>query len=282
MIRPPGNSASSEFVGFRSEFDAAVESPKIAHLPVDAVPPHQVVDAEGDERQQRHRPRAAELDAIAAPPDQQFLGHVRLNSAWRSARLYAAGAPGRHGPAAPCGAQPPSAATIRGNTSRGASRPKKTSMCEKPGRILSVADPGRRAFSHACVRRWPEGRKQRFSAPASRVKRGGGARRRGGQVVGQAANGLVDRDEGPGAGAGAHLAEERGRHPAELAADPRVRGRREVLVAPEHVGPRAVGEVRDRADGVVAFAPRELGEPGEAAGAQAGRADRPLRIEAAS
>ena len=46
-------------------------------------------------------------------------------------------------------------------------------------------------------------------------------------------------------------------------------------------GPRAVGVVRHRADGVVAFAPHELGDPGVGAGAQPGRADRPLRVEAA-
>src|SRR4029079_2913628 len=142
----------------------------------DPVPPHEVVDAERDERQQRHRPRAPELDAIPVAPDQQFLSHVNP-PAWLSARLYAeAVAIARRRRR-----QPASAATIRGNTSRGASRPKNTSMCEKPGSTCRVSTPGRRAFSQACVRRWPDGRKQRFSAPAISVKRvsaGGAAARK--------------------------------------------------------------------------------------------------------
>ena len=147
-----------------SEVDAAVVA-EIAHLPVDAVPPHQVVDAEGDERQQRHRPRAAELDAIAAPPDQQFLGHVRLLSAWRSRDST----PRERRPPRPGRAvrgQPASAATIRGNTSRGASRPKNTSMCEKPGRT--------------CERRRPPaaGRSARRACAAGRTAGSSGSRPR--------------------------------------------------------------------------------------------------------
>ncbi len=142
-----------------------------------------------------------------------------------------------------------------------------------------MSTPGRRAFSQACVRRWLGRQEAAVLGPGEQGEARAGGRRGGEEVVGQAAHRLVDRDEGPVLRARADLAEERGRHPPELAADPCVRGVREVLVAPQDVGPRAVGEVRDRADVVVAFASRELGQAGEAARAQAGRPDRPLRIE---
>ena len=62
--------------------------PVVAELAVDPIPPDQVVDAEGDDRQQGRRPGAADLHRSPATPDRHLSSHrcSPLSGSFRRAR----------------------------------------------------------------------------------------------------------------------------------------------------------------------------------------------------
>jgi hypothetical protein len=78
MMIPPGEQRQQRVGRVLAEV-LPFRLPVVAQLAVDPVPPDEVVDAEGDERQQGHRPQVALLDLELGAADLHLGGHQVLS-----------------------------------------------------------------------------------------------------------------------------------------------------------------------------------------------------------